>query len=143
MDYVCMWISYTTKVMFGNRRCSKQEWTVCALISQEHRVPPCLCRSRWEQMASCGDTWGKECAFPKLVLMLLRVPVWRLSTKCQEPFPKSQWEKELIPYPHIPSYIWTFMLVSSQAVILFGYDPFYAPFLRNKMSLWLLMKLFT
>lgn len=90
-------------------------------------------------MASCGATWGRDGTFPKLVLMLMRVPVCRLSTNVSRVISKRPVRKGVKFLSHVRTvYGLDLRLVNDQAVLC-GYNPF----LRNKMSLQLQMKLFT
>lgn len=83
---------FPTLVIFRNGGCSKRVWIVRALTS---RRTPSPVMSMQKQMASCGDTWGRERTFPKLVLTLMRVPVCRLGTQVPRVISKRPMKKRV------------------------------------------------
>ena len=112
---VSVWISYVTEVMSGIEDVWKQEWGVCALTLP--RTPsPVL--STQKQVGADGIVWGhlrQEGAFPKMVLMLTRVPMCKLSMKSAKiDFQKSSEKRSSIPTPR-PQLLMDLALVSDQA----------------------------
>lgn len=116
---VCVCISYVSNVW---------EWRMFktgmnSMCLHPPRTPsPVL--SMQKQMASCGDAWGREGAFPKLVFMWMRVPVWRLSTKVPSSISKRPMRKGVKFLHRVHRGMWAFWLLSDQATMLCRYAPF-------------------
>ena len=122
---VCVCIPYITEVIFGMEDVQNRNEEHVPSLHQEQRVLPFLCRSRWQQVAPSRGIWGKEGSFPKLVLMLLRVPVWRLNTQVPKVISKRPMRKginfliPMFPAPHGPFGLWVTRLQYILVMLLF------------------------
>lgn len=127
LDCVCVSVCIPdiTEVIFGMEDVQNRNEQYVPSLQQERRVLPFLCRSRWQLVAPSRDTWGKEGSFPKLVLMLPRVPVWRLNTQVPRVISKRPMRKGInflslmFPALHGPFGLWVTRVQYILVMLLF------------------------